>query len=352
MLATQRHRRIWKLQVKIVAGIWGVLLSAAAITGGYQQYEHIQAQEEFEKAEQRSDFWRIIAGTQAPSSVSADAKLASTLSDLLGPIDPSATELPEEVVDYNVTINTFGGVERALGFEPFVVESGTGIGSLNNYMLNQLLRIKQGAVESVVADELSDAEPQGYEATLFGVPLVLWFGAAVIGGNTFALLLAVRNDSRDHKYDRRELNWKNTGGTTADAYKRRSKLVSPLYFWAIVPLQKGEDYEALLRNTNLLDEHRDLTVLLGKLHELPAGTQDGARDQIEQLLAQIDQQVRSYVGEDLTFESDDADRVSALVQARTAEIAQSLSLREEALRELNAAHEKRFTTWEDKQLES
>lgn len=339
MEQNRRHKRLLRLQSKIAGTIFGAILGITAISGITQGVDQVKQTSAHSQAEQRADFWRVVASEKPASSTSVDQTLATELSRRLGPPEASATALPQEINDFEAGANRYGSIEKHLGFDPFdnSGKSCVECGPLNSYMKSKLLQIKQGNVNQVINTELIDTESDAIQLTPFGLPNLVWFGFVYLGGGMVALVLAIRKDARENGYRQQELNWSNTGGTRADHYKRLSKLISPLYFYTVLPLRhrQGKDYDEALRQTGLYADYQELQGFLADTKQLPAGERDQVIDELSQLLDKIHAQVRNYVGDELVFVENDAERLRKQIATALPRISENLDMRESAHRELD-----------------
>ena len=105
MLARERHKRIFGRRARIAGIIWGAVLMVTAVLGGVQTFDNHQANASVASAEQRSNFWRIISGDEAPSSTRVNNTFATDLRDQLGSINPNATTLPKGITEFRAGVN-------------------------------------------------------------------------------------------------------------------------------------------------------------------------------------------------------------------------------------------------------
>lgn len=332
MSAQERHKRILGRQAKLAGAIWGVFLTITTLLGGVQTFQNHQAEASVASAEQRSNFWRIISGDEAPSSTRVNDTFATTLRDNLGKIDPGATSLPKEITDFRAGVNEYGGIQSELGFNPFdsTGQSCDVCGGLSADMQDKLLQIKQGRVDQVIQSEVTANQPQGYNLAPAGLPLIAWFGMVYLGTGTFALVMAVRKDCLENDYTSSELDWSTNGGFSADRYKKYSKAISPAYFLVVLPLskKKGASYDQLLENIGMTDDEQEIRELITATDRLPESERAEARGKLEFLLDEIQKQVRNHVGSDRTFRETEADRVRSDVQAAVDDISERLAIRD------------------------
>lgn len=132
------------------------------------------------------DFWSLVEGGGV-NSPSPENRLARDLADRLGPDDPDATELPEEIIDFRGTSNAYGGVTEAIGVDPF---SGAGCdecGPLSDDSLNALLLIKQGRQVELYQELQTDLQDTDWNMTWYGdtplVPFTIIYFLSASGGS-------------------------------------------------------------------------------------------------------------------------------------------------------------------------
>lgn len=137
---------------------------------GVQAVQHHSVNQEIQAATERVDFWTGIESGEIRGT-SPDVQLARDLHELLGETDESASTLPVEVTSFEGSPNRYAGVQDELGFAPFD-DSNTSCnncGPLTGDMKENLLLIKQGNLESVLASDTPEPAP-GYRITPPGVP--------------------------------------------------------------------------------------------------------------------------------------------------------------------------------------
>jgi hypothetical protein len=338
MQADQTHARIFRMQ-SVVFGIImavGTFLNVGKVAANEISQHHQAA--EYSKAEDRADFWRIVAGKQPARSANVKEVFAASLSSQLGPTDATATSLPDELKNLNVGANQYSGIDKALGFNPFDnqgVQCRTACGHLSSYMQAQLLQIKQGGVDNIIQTDLTSNIPSSYSLW----PYILAEVVLYLGGGMFAMILAVKRDSKTHDYAPQELNWKDTGGTVADRYKKLSYRVSPAYFWVVLPYKKGDSYQAALKQTGLYADHTELLDILKRSEQLPKAEAQRIRDDIMPLLQDIDTQVGNVAGVERVFKDTEAQAVSRDISETLQGITQRLKMRHLAMEELEAGPE-------------
>lgn len=342
--STQRHKRIARLQSRIVRGVAAVILALTLIGGWKQVYDNHQAGNQATEVDQRADFWRVIASDKSPNASNIKNKLAITLRDNLGSIDPNATVLPDELQQFKAGPNDYGGIESEINMAPFdnTGLSCTGCGSLSPEMKTKLLEIKQGKLQTVLSDEQAAVPEQSLYLAPFNLNLVVWIGLVYGSTTVAALVIAVKRDSQEHDYRASLLDWDYDGGSLADKYRRMSKLISPLYFVTVLPFQrklnKDGTHSEALQIMGLTESDTKLRRALSEIRALPQTEQEDPsviqqRELIESLLGQIDHQVMNHTGRE--DPSSVANRAVKNIQALTSEAESVISIRAKAIEELN-----------------
>lgn len=309
MEAPRRHKRIATLQAKILAGVAGVLMALTAASGVYQGISNHQANETASLIENRAEFWKVVAGEQAPSASNVQTKLAIELRDELGAKSVQVTKLPSGIEEFRAGANDFGGIEERIGINPF--EAGAlkceTCGSLSTEMKGKLLFIKQGKLDQVLASEQATVSAdRGINLAPFDMSLPLWIGLVYTSATTAALVISIRLDARRNGYSANKLSWTYEGGTTADRYRHMSRRMSPLYVPIVLKLErrfdKSKDGDEVLTTINLSESREQLRQALHLIGQLPAieRQQTEVIEQkrlIEALLGDIDEQVESFSAE-------------------------------------------------------
>lgn len=331
MQATERHRRIVGRQSKFMVVVTGLLLVITTLFGAKQSLDNNQAAQAHAAAQERVEFWQVVSGDASPDSTDSVDTLAGDLRDALG--SGTSASLPADILDFQGGPLEYGNVESTLGIQPFGDDN-----RLTDLMLERLQLIKQGHEEILIRTEQATPGPSGLTLSPMGLPLVAWFGLVYITSTTLALVIAVHRDAKQHHYNPQELNWRNTGGTVADQYKRLSKFISPFYALVVVPLQNklGHSYDHFLEQVGLRDDYYQLQELQDQVHALPSGERrDTAQCELDRLLAQIEQQVSNYAGKDRDFRHMEAQAVSDHVQSSLAAISERVDSRQAARDELD-----------------
>lgn len=294
-----RHRLLLRFQAKVLKIVAPFVIAAVCFAGGIQYGDQRQVQQEIVEAQQRSHFWRVIAGTEPAGAPTVDNRLAKDIKDRLGPIDSGATELPEAINRFRGNSNSYGGITDAIGTDPFD-EAGLSCvecGPLDGDTKTKLLLIKQGNVEDVIASE-TPAQPGGYTLTPFGwsglkTGLVIW-----LTGGPLVLLAAHRWAYTTHnQYTIRrfgDLEWSLNG--ECDATKLTTIALAPSWF---IP------YLAWRAATNRRFERRVRSEYGGQMAIV---------DEVDRVLDRI------------SLKSGDDPRVQALQQSRDTLVAELKSL--------------------------
>jgi len=337
----QRHARIAGLQARIISSVAVVMLAITALFGGVQTSQNSDAADKTATAEARAEFWQVVSGDKAPQGATSMNKLAVELREALGTPDGSAT-LPEAIEGFSAGPSDFPGIVDDLGIQPFNDQgmSCSDCGPLNGYIKNQLLQIKQGGVDQVVAAELAGApKVEGLTLTPFGIPIVMWWVLVYLTTTSAALVLAIRIDSKRNDYHRVMLSWRQDNGSSADPYKMASKIMAFPHFWGIMKLDErfGKSREAILGKIELAGEYAMLNDLSKQVSVLPNGQQrDELKLVLENLRSEIDEQLANYLGIDRDFKEMEASALSDRIAATAETISQTLTARRQARLELES----------------
>lgn len=350
MEAPRRHKRIATLQAKILAGIADILMALTAASGAYQVVENSQANETATLIENRAEFWKVVAGEQAPNASNVQTKLAIELRDELGAKSVQVTKLPSGIEEFRAGANEFGGIEDRIGLNPF--EAGAlkceTCGSLSTEMMGKLLFIKQGKLDQVLSAEQAAVQTdRGLNLTPFDLSLPLWIGLTYVTATTAALVIAIRVDARRNGYKSNMLSWRYEGGSSSDPYRRISRRLSPLYVPIVLKLErrfdKSKDGEEVLTVINLSESRQKLLQALGIIRELPQSSQRdpkviAQKELIQRLLGEIDEQVEDFATD---YQPKDVgtgiNARLAAVQTLSQEASDSIKGRQAAIDELNGA---------------
>ena len=307
MSSKPRHARILKLQSAIAGAMLSLVLVFTGGNAALQMQESNQVAETTQLIDQRVDFWKVVAGEQAPNSSGVNTRLAVDLREALGGAEASAESLPKAVSEFKAGPNTYGGVEELIGMNPFD-NSGRGCdvcGPLSSQMKADLLLIKQGKLDVLLASEQAAApKDTGIDVTPFsGVAGALFWAAVYTIGTTSALVIAVRRDGKANNYRPNMVRWVSEGGSLDDSYRKISKLLSPAYVYVVVPLSrrfdKTKDLSEVLKETNLGDVDQNIREVEAALRALPESMRNSSEaDSLRQLLSdlrtELDAQVHNY----------------------------------------------------------
>lgn len=332
-----RHERIYRLQRKVMAGVTAVILTLGG--GGilWNNFQDQFASAEAEAAHARADFWQVVAGEKEPTEPGSAMRLAIDLHDALETADGSDT-LPSEVVEFRAEPTDYPGVVDKLGFNPFD-NSGLGCtvcGPLNAQMKSDLALVQNGHVDTLVDQELGGIK------TPFTFPVIAiagWSLLIYVIGSIVAVAVAVRRDSRRNGYASTTVDWRPLGGSD-DRYKTMSKLLGIPYFVVVIPAKRalGKDYEAVLKETLMFDDDRQLTDLQNKVRTLPKGS--GQREELQRVLYglrdDIDRQVADFSSRGREFVPAKAQAVSDDIAEKVHEFNETLQFRRHAAEDLRA----------------
>jgi len=347
MESVKRHKRIASLQRKLLAGIVGVIMALTGVSGINQYFDNAQASETAELVENRAEFWKVVAGEEAPSASNVQTKLAIQLRDELGEKSVQVTELPSGIEDFKAGANDFGGIEDRIGVNPFdpgALNCDT-CGTLTSEMKGNLLLIKQGALNSVLAaDQASVPTDRGYNLTPFDMSLPLWIGLVYTSATTAALVIAIRRDAKRNGYSANMLNWQYEGGSSSDPYRRISRRLSPLYVPIVLKLErkfdKSQDGDEVLQALNLGESEAKLRQALQLIRDLPASERarpdvTAQRELIERLLGDLDEQVENFAAEYRPMNVGNSTEAKLrAIQALSQDANDSIMARREALKEM------------------
>jgi hypothetical protein len=149
------------------------MIGASIMSGVLQLNDRTAVTRHEQVAENRIHFWRVIAGQETASSPTVDNQLANDLKVALE---------KDQLAEFRGTSNQYGGISEALGSDPFAGESCKECGPLSGEMLVDLITIRNGDVDKLVASER--VEPWHFEfwrvgfssllVLLFFSPVVIW----------------------------------------------------------------------------------------------------------------------------------------------------------------------------------
>lgn len=333
-----RHERIYRLQRKLMAGVAALILicGGAATWWNVAQADTVSA--ETTTAQARAEFWQVAAGDRQPSNASSATRLATRLHEALESAPDSST-LPSEVSNLVVEPNDYPGIVSKLGFDPFdnTGLSCTSCGPLSAEMKDKLSQVQAGNVELLIDQELNSIET-GSEIPLAAI--IAWSTLIYVGGSMASVMMAVRHDSRRNSYAANTVDWRPLGSSD-DTYKARSKRLGLPYFLVVVPIKKrlGKDYEAVLKETFMFNDERELTELQNAVRNLPPGQE---REELQRILYElrdgIDAQVEAFRSPELTFEPAAAKELHGDIVSRISDFQQRIELRKQAADDLQGTY--------------
>lgn len=241
----RRHQLLLAMQTKIAALLFAVLTVVGTVAGGTQAIQHHQHQQAVATAQARAHFWKVVAGTEQPTSATVDNTLASDLHARMGPSviidDPNSfNRLSQRVEDFRGDSNSYGGITDAIGYDPFADESlpCKECGPLDAQTKHNLLLIQQGNLKVVLAKDIPHFSSK-YTLTPGGMGVIPFAGLVWLMGGPLTLAAAHRrlmfkdrmNQDRSLKYGIRQfadLSWSMNGEN--DGAKLALMAMSPSFF--------------------------------------------------------------------------------------------------------------------------
>jgi hypothetical protein len=168
------------MRSRLVAGILFGLVLTGAVGGALSLMQALRDRarhRDAADANAQNVFWAIVAGRSSGVTGSGPGfRLARDLNTLLGPIGSGQTTLPAAILSFRGNENSYGGVSKALGFEPFdeTGQSCHDCGPLSQEMLRDLLLVKTGQDFRLLQDTTVQPGPALWK---FWFP---WLGIVVV----------------------------------------------------------------------------------------------------------------------------------------------------------------------------
>lgn len=308
--ADARHKRILRRQLRNLGVGVAALLFGLVSVFGWNQY----STQQYENDAQVAHVYRVIEGSESRRGLSPSEKLAQDIHQMI-----ETAENPQELSDaldgFVARPNQYANIEEELGYSPFDGSqySCASCGELSPEMKARIEMIADGQAEQLIAQELDLTEP-GINYT----NIAIGSGLYLLLLSTGALALAIRHDSKQHRYDSHELNWRKTDhGSVGGAYKKLSKRLAPGYRIVLaVQGARGVDYMSLVRKIGLESEYERLQELRKTLEDSTADEDRKLLTDIDQLLALVDEQAG------ITAQSSKAASVTAAEQEQQQRMAQ------------------------------
>lgn len=278
-----------KTRVRHVAMAFAAVLALVGVAGGVQGIQHYQQNNEIEKAAERADFWRGIAGTSSTSGNTIEKQLAEDLKQALGEPDPSSTQLPPEAASFraNPNNNPYAGISEALGgYNPFQGDVCSECGSLKPEVRENLLKIKQGNVEQVVAEE-TPAAPGGYTLTPFGASVPMTAGTLLVLGGTYLLVPYYRERRKEQAVEKQVRNAYGDCLDELDLIERALNGTTP------VTEQDRKALEELRSSSERMRSRMRLLALNGETHDVSPGIQT-LKQRVDDLGTSVDLRHGAY----------------------------------------------------------
>lgn len=322
------YAAIAKAQMKAVAVLFAVLAAAGTAAGTAQAIDHHTTRNEIAAAGNRAHFWRVIAGEEAPNAPTVDNALAKDLKERLGPIDRNASELPDEIKEFRGSSNTYGGITDAIGTDPFDSQGAPCLecGPLDAETQRNLLEIKRGHVNDVLRRDTPLLD-ETYTLTPWGLSGVETAGLIWVVGGPLTLVYALKRTRA------KGLDWRLDGNDPAA--KALIQFIALPAFAVHRPVHAIRRRRFLKRVRECYPEH---TALLAEVDHMldRASLRYGDEQRVIAVQAARDELQQQLESLTRSREAGDLDVLVENMESRLVDIKQSLEIRKEVLKELDA----------------
>lgn len=311
--------------------VFVVLTVAAILIGaGVQGLQHNTQRHEVAAAQNRAHFWRVIAGEEVPNTPTVDNALAQDLKERLGPIDRNTTELPDEIKHFRGSSNSYGGITDAIGRDPF---DNQGLpcqecGPLDRSTQKNLLEIKRGYVDRVVRSDTPILDAT-YTVTPYGLPTwqfgLFWWIA--VGG--LSLTWGVGRARIKRAID---LDWRITEGDESNAKLAIHVISLP----TIIVYRLDVRHRRRKLEHQLREQYPDCAALIDDVDHMldRVSLRYGDDDRVAAVQAARDELQRELESLTRSKNAGDIDILVKSMESRVEAVRESLTSRQEALKEL------------------
>lgn len=129
----------------------------------------------------QAEFWRVVSGQQVGRIGNTAQALANDLAREMGPITPEANALPAGIESFHARSNTaYGGITGEMGVNPFTNDRCTECGPLTDSFKAQLLIVKQGQVNVLIAQANQTAADAAWTFPFIAFGLPVWLALIIL----------------------------------------------------------------------------------------------------------------------------------------------------------------------------
>lgn len=253
---------------RALAAVWMIVLILLAGVTAVRSLGHKHAESDYrsklQAAHRHALVYQIIAGQRDSDSADTSVTLAYDLRKVLGPTDPQARSLPFDIVHFDGNNNSYGGITKQLGYNPFA-GNGQGCsecGPLSASFKAKLLLIKRGQVGTVIEQETPSAPPAAHTdiagLSVIEILLLLYLlGSPVMFAAAWQLSMHHPQSRRFKRFG--QLSWELDGDNTGQ--KAAIMAMAPTLFGPYKLYQRlhpGDTYTpgAARRKNEVLDQVR------------------------------------------------------------------------------------------------
>lgn len=226
------HSILLRCQLRVLAVFFCLLFVVTAVSGLMQDINHQDASRQQEVSQQKSHFWKVIAGEESGVAPGVGNTLARDIRST------------DNISDFRGDSSRYGGITDAIGFDPFD-ERGLNCsecGPLSQQVQNNIQLIHHGGINKLIQAHQSVKNDNTIHLTPFNTPVIMYVILLYAFAGNLSLFAAHQIAKQNKNYTAHKLSdltWLENGNH--DGAKVWLIVLSPVVTVVLVHMSNGRE---------------------------------------------------------------------------------------------------------------